>query len=51
MRDNFLPHRPPVVFGEVVEDVHFIVVLQEAVRGADVVAFQHRAVVVQDGRV
>lgn len=44
-------HRPPVVFGEVVEDVHFIVVLQEAVRSADVVAFQHCTVVVQDGRV
>lgn len=42
-------HWPPVIFGEVVEDVHFIVVLQKAVRSTDVVALQHWAVIVQDG--
>lgn len=43
-----LSHWPPVIFGEVVEDVHFVVVLQQAVGCADVVTLQHRAVIVQD---
>lgn len=42
-------HWPPVIFGEVVEDVHFIIVLQKAVRSTDMVALQHWAVIVQDG--
>lgn len=42
-------HWPPVIFGEVVENVHFVVVLQKAVRSTDVVALQHWAVIVQDG--
>lgn len=41
-------HWPPVVLGEVVEDVHFVVVLQQAVRCTDVVTLQHWAVIVQD---
>lgn len=41
-------HWPPVVLGEVVEDVHFVVVLQQAVGCTDVVTLQHRAVIVQD---
>ena len=42
---------PPVVLGEVGQDVHLLVLLQQAVRRADVVVLQHRPVVVQDGRV
>lgn len=39
---------PPVIFGEVVEDVHFIIVLQQAVGCTDMMALQHWAVIVQD---
>ena len=42
---------PPVVLGQVGQDVHLLVLLQQAVRRADVVVLQHRPVVVQDGRV
>lgn len=42
---------PPVVLGEVVENVHLVIVLQQAVGGADVVVLQDGTVVVQDGRV
>lgn len=41
-------HWPPVIFREVVEDVHLVVVLQQAVGCADVVTLQHWAVIIQD---
>lgn len=39
---------PPVILGEVVEDVHLVVILQKAVGRADMVTLQHWAVIVQD---
>lgn len=42
---------PPVILREVEEDVHLVVLLQQAVGSADVVVLQHSAVIVQDGRV
>ncbi len=42
---------PPVIFGEIEQDVHLVVVLQQSIRRADVMTLQHRAVVVQDSRV